>query len=170
METGDADVRESDDVGAEERGGDGGFFGDGEIAGTCTDNGYGSLLWRRVLCQSKAAGKFVMLGGGDVGENGGGVFGRDTRCEDADAGGCETQEDFGHLRGRLAGGEDDFRHTGAQGAMVVEAGEAEVLKRKGGQPLSDGFGGGFTSFELTQELENGFTPHEGLGAGWCETC
>jgi hypothetical protein len=37
-------------------------------------------------------------------------------------------KDGGNLGGRLACGEDNFRHSSAQGAMVVELGEAEVFE------------------------------------------
>jgi hypothetical protein len=34
------------------------------------------------------------------------------------------------LRGGFAGGEDDFRHAGAERAVVVKLGEAEVFERE----------------------------------------
>ena len=49
MEAGDAYVVEAGDVGAEEFGGDGGFFGDGEVAGAGAEDGdvpRGCCGWR----------------------------------------------------------------------------------------------------------------------------
>ena len=79
-----------------------------------------------------------------------------------------------HLRGGLACGEDHLRHAGAQGAMMVELGEAEIFKRQIAQALQ-GFGDAGAAFAhfVEQRLRSAGDPsapllvaavrrHEGL--------
>jgi hypothetical protein len=67
---------------------------------------------------------------GDDGLNCTPHFVRGAGCEDVAASQGHPAEDFGDLGGCFAGGEDDLGHAGAQGAVVVELGEAEVFKGK----------------------------------------
>ena len=108
MDAGDADVGDELDGVAHEARGDGGFFGDGQIAGAGADDGDGSLAW----------------GGGGLGEGDGSGRSRETRRgarrrgrrhtwrggaggQDIAAGLGHAGKDGGDLGGGFAGGEDD---------------------------------------------------------------
>jgi hypothetical protein len=62
-------------------------------------------------------------------------------------------EDGRHLRGSLAGAEDDFGHAGAKGAMMIELGKADVLEGQVAKAIEGGVDGGaaFAHF-----IEQGF--------------
>ncbi len=137
-----ANVGDEFDGVAHQVGGNDGFFGDGEIAGSGADDADDSLAsWGGGLAEGDAAGGGVMLGAGNGGEDGGGHFVRG-------AGGENVATSLGHageygcdLGGSFSGGEYDFRHAGAEGAVVVYFGEAEVLKGKvfeAGESFGDG--------------------------------
>ena len=48
---------------------------------------------------------------------------------------CHAGKDRGHLGGRFSRGKDHLGHAGAQGAMMVELGEAKVFKGEIAQPF-----------------------------------
>ncbi len=109
MEAGYADVVEAGDAGVEEFGGDGGFFGDGEVAGAGAEDGdVAPGFGVGGLAEGDGSGLRVVDGGGDGGEDGfgGGFVG--AGGEDVDAGCGHAGEDFGGLGGGFAGGVDDF--------------------------------------------------------------
>ncbi len=126
----DADVVEAGNTGAEEFGGDRGFFGDREVAGAGADNGDVALFIRGGwgLTEGEAAGLRVVAGGGDEGVGGFGCCRVTARGEDVGAGGGHASEDPGGLGGGFAGGEDDLGQAGAEGAVVVNARLAGVLE------------------------------------------
>ena len=66
----------------------------------------------------------------------------------------------------LAGGEDNFGEAGAQAAMVVDAGVADVLERQGRKALSGGFGGNGAAFDLGEEFEKGGRGHDASLLCW----
>ena len=76
MEAGYSYVVVAGDVGAEKLGGDGGFFGDGEIAGAGTEDGdVAAKGGVGGLAEGDGSGLWVVDGGGDGGEDGlGGGF------------------------------------------------------------------------------------------------
>ena len=80
------------------------------------------------LAEGDGAGLRVVDGGGDCCEDGCGGGGVGAGGEDVDAGGGHAGEDFGGLGGGFAGGVDDLGQAGAQGAVVVDAGVAEVFE------------------------------------------
>ena len=47
----------------------------------------------------------------------------------------EARKDSCHLRRRFALAEDHFRHAGAQGAVMIHFGEAEIFERKMAQAI-----------------------------------
>ena len=111
VEAGYAYVVKSKDAGAEELGGDGGFFGDGDVAGACAkdgDAGLGVQGRGASVPQSDGAGFWVVEGGGDLNGYRGCVVRGGAGGEDAGTGGGHAGEDFGGLGGGLAGGVDDF--------------------------------------------------------------
>jgi hypothetical protein len=69
-----------------------------------------------------------MLGLGYDGPNRSPHFIGGARGEDVAASLGHAGKDGGDLGGGLAGGEDHLGHASAQGAMVVELGEAEVFE------------------------------------------
>jgi hypothetical protein len=48
---------------------------------------------------------------------------------------CHAREDLRYLRGGLAGGKDNLGHPGAQRAVMVELGEAQLLEGHTLEPL-----------------------------------
>ena len=128
MEAGYSYVVEARDACVESLGGDGGFFGDGDVAGSGAEDGDVAAGLGGGLAESEGAGGFAVGCGGMRCEDesrGGGV---DASGEDVDAGGGERGEDFqGLLRG-FVGGVDDFGETAAEGAVVIDAGVAEVFE------------------------------------------
>ena len=100
----------------------------------------------------------TILGAGHDGGDGGVLFFGGTRRQHVAAVGGEAGEDVGYLAGRFALGKNHFGHALAQGAMVVEFGETEVLKGQVAQAL-DGFVGGEALV-----LEPGRRACEGLGS------
>jgi len=85
-------------------------------------------------------------------------FGR-ARGEDVAFVGGQSCEDFGYLRGGLAFAEDHFGHALAEGAVVVELGEAEVFEGEMAQALDGLVGGQFALADLVEELSDGFGVH-----------
>ena len=140
MDAGYADVVEADDVCVEQLGGDGGFFGDELVAGAGGEDGDVALGFVRSLLEGDGAGLRVIDGGGDGGEYGFGGDFVNAGGEDVGAGGGHAGEDFGGLFGGFALCVDDLGEAGAEGAVMVDAGVAEVFVGEGGEALGGGGG------------------------------
>jgi hypothetical protein len=130
------DVVEAGDAGVEEFGGDGGFFGDGEVAGAGAD--YGDVSFRfgvLGLAEGDGSGLRVVDGGGDRSEDGfgGGFVG--AGGQDVGAGCGHAGEDFGGLGGGFSGGVDYFGEADAEPAVVIDAGVAKVFEGEVGETL-----------------------------------
>ena len=93
------------------------------------------------LFERDGSGLRVVDGGGKGGEDHGGGGCVDAGGEDVDAGGGHAGEDFGGLLGGFVLRVDDLGEAGAEGAVVVDAGVAEVFVGKVGEPLGGGGGG-----------------------------
>ena len=151
------DARHSDvvkrlDVVAHEFGSDDGFLGDGNVAGSGGDDGDGALRASLtplgavsaargvVATQCDAAGERTIFGLWNLCRNGAELLFGGAGGEDIALGMMrgEVREDLGDLCGSFALAEDDFGHSVAQGAMVVELGKAEVFEGKMAKAL-DGF-------------------------------
>ncbi len=65
-----------------------------------------------------------------------------------------------HLRGSLAFSKDNFGHAGAQGAMMVDLGEAEVFERQMAQARDRVIGRELALAHLLEELADGFGVHD----------
>jgi hypothetical protein len=153
MNAGDAYVIEAGDGAAEELGGDGGLFGDGEVAGAGAEDGdvAAEFGWWR-LAQGDGVGGRVVDGGGGLREDvfrGGGVG---AGGEDVNAGGSHAGEDFGGLGGCFSGRVDDFGEAGPEGAVVVDASVAEVFEGEVGETSGCGLGGEGSAFYFGQEF------------------
>ena len=169
MQAGDADIVEAGDGGAEELGGEGGFFGDGEVGGAGAEDGDVAGVFGLEcglgcgLAQGDDAGLRVVDGGGGLGESGLGGGGVGAGGEDVLPGGGHAGEDFGGLGGRFAGRVDDLGEAGAQGAVVVDAGFGEgllgVFEGQGSEALGGGGGGEFSALDSGQEREEGVGGH-----------
>lgn len=155
MNAGDSDIVERLDLVAHQLRGNNGFFGDGNVAGSGRDDGDDALVAlfvalpastsarRVVAAKGDAAGEGVVFGFRDLSGNGLELLLSGARGEDVGVGvtGGESREDFGYLSGGFALTEDDFGHSVAQGAVMIEFGEAQVFKRKMAE-ASKGFVGG----------------------------
>jgi len=80
-------------------------------------------------------------------------------CQHVAGVGCQALEDVGDLAWGFALGEDHLGHALAQGAMVIEFGETQILEGEMAQAL-DGFIGRHALFSyLLEELAEGWTIH-----------
>jgi hypothetical protein len=68
----------------------------------------------------------------------------------------EPGEDSRDLRRRLAFTEDDLRHTRAQGAMMIDFGEAEILEGQMAQASDRSVGREFAFADLLEKLADRF--------------
>jgi hypothetical protein len=87
------------------------------------------------------------------------LFLRGARGEDVDATGCEFGEDVRDLRWSFTRGENDLGHSGAQGTMMVDLGEAEIFEGKRREAIRRIFRRELAGFDLAQEFEQSFTTH-----------
>ncbi len=110
----------------------------------------------RGLAEGDGSGLRVVDGGGDCGEDGfgGGFVG--AGGEDVDAGGGHAGEDFGGLGWGFAGGVNDLGKAVAQGAVVVDAGVAEVFEGEVGEACGGGFGREGAALDFGQEVGGGW--------------
>jgi hypothetical protein len=141
VDAGYAYVVEASDFCVEELGGDGSFFGDGLVAGAGGE--YGDVaggFGDGGLFEGDGAGLLVIDGGWILAEDGFGGVGVDAGGEDVDAGGGHAGEDLGGLLRGFVLGVDDFGEASAEGAVMVDAGVAEVLVGEAGEAV--GCGGG----------------------------
>jgi len=165
VEAGDADVVEAGDAGVEELGGDGGFFGGGLVAGAGGEDGdVAPRFLRGGLFEGDGAGFGMVEGCGRGFEDGGcgGLVG--AGGEDVGSGGGHAGEDFGGVGGRFVLRVDDFGEAGAEGAVVVDAGEAEVFVGKSGEADCGGLRGEGAGFDGGEEFEQGGFCHLALVA------
>jgi len=96
---------------------------------------------------------------GECGGYGGELFFGGARSQHVAAVGGEAGEDFGYLAGRFALGEDHLGHALAQGAMMVELGETQVLEGQVTEALHGFVGGKALLSDLIEELAKGFGVH-----------
>ena len=84
--------------------------------------------------------------------------------QDVDAGGGHAGEDFGGLFGGFALGVDDLGKAGAEGAVVIDAGVAEVFVGKIGEALAGSRWSESAGFYCCQKFEERcFIHDEGSG-------
>jgi hypothetical protein len=155
VDAGDSYVIDVLNVVAHEFGGDHGFFGYGDVAGSRRDDHDYSLAVTLAIalegdrfCQGTVLGLVLMIRGcgvSECGEDGGVLFFGGTRGENVAAVGGQAEEDGGYLGWRFAGGKDHLGHALAEGAMVVDFGEAQVLEGEVAKTIY-GFVGGETLF------------------------
>ena len=108
---------------------------------------------------ARARGRYSARGiVSERGGDGGVLFLGGSRGQHVAAVGGEAGEDVGYLAGRFALGKDHLGHALAQGAMVVELGETEVLEGQVTEALDGFVGGEALFFELAR------TDCEGLGS------
>jgi hypothetical protein len=95
----------------------------------------------------------------ECGGDGGVLFFGGSRGQHVAAVGGEAAEDAGDLTGRFALGKDHLGHALAQGAMMVELGETQILKGQVAQALY-GFVGREALFsDLLEQLAQGLGVH-----------
>ena len=130
MDAGDTDVVHAVGGAAHELGGDRGLLGDRDIGRAgATDDDAGTLRLARAI-KRDAAGVRVVDRVGQALLHRAICFDVGARDEHAVALRSETLGDSRDLLRRLALAEDDLRVAGAQRAVVINAGEAEVFVRQ----------------------------------------
>ncbi len=163
MNAGDSDVVKMFDFVAHEFGGDDGFFGDRDVAGSGGDHGDDALAvlhgialqndGARELAKFRGANFFLdrckLLFVGPRGQDIAPVFG-------------EAREDFCDLSRSLAFSEDDFGHADAQGTVMIDFGEAEIFERHMAQARDRIVGLELALSHLFEKLADGFGVHTGL--------
>jgi len=77
----------------------------------------------------------------------------------------EAGEDFGGVRRSLAFRQNDFGHTDAQRAVMIDLGEAEIFERQVSQAIDGGIGRELALAHLLEEAANGVGVHGGFAAG-----
>ncbi len=80
-------------------------------------------------------------GCGDGGEDHCGGGGVGASGEDVGSGGGHAGEDFGGLFGRFVLSVDDLGEAGTEGAVMIDAGVAQVFVGEAGETLGGGGGG-----------------------------
>ena len=68
---------------------------------------------------------------------------------------CESREELGYLRGTLPFRKDHFRHSGTQGAMMIQFGEAQVFEWHMAQALYCFIGRKLAPAHLLEKFANG---------------
>ena len=164
MEAGDAYVVETGDAGVEGFGGDGGFFGDREIAGASADYGNVALyVGGGGLMERDGSRGWVVMGGGvglEYGFGGGGVG---SGGENIYSAGDERGKDAGGLLGGFAGGVDDFREAGAERSVMVDAAVAEIFEGERGETGGGSLGGEGAALYGGEKIKDAGAGHLVLG-------
>src|ERR1017187_271997 len=160
VDAGDSNVVDMLNVVAHQFRGDDCLFGDRDVAGSRGhdhDDALAVLLAITLERDGPRQRTELRLGYG--GGDGGVLFLGGARGRHVAAVGGEPAEDFGHLTRRFALGKNHFGHALAQGAMVVDLGEAQVFKRQMTQALDGGVGREVLLSDLVEQLAKGFGVH-----------
>jgi len=161
VNSGDSYVVDVLDVIAHQFRGDDCFFGYGDVTGSGGyDHDHALAVRLAVALEDDGASEWTIVGLGhmvsECGGDGGVLFFGGSCGQHVAAVGGEAGEDVGYLAGRFALGEDHLGHALAQGAMMVELGETQVLEGQVAQALY-GFVGGEALFsDLVEQLAQGF--------------
>ena len=125
VDAGDSHVVDVLDVVAHQFGGDYGFFGYGDVAGSGGDDyDYARSMLFAIALQDDGARQGTILRLGLFGGYGCVLLFGGTRGQHVAAVLGQAGKDSGYLTGRFALGKNHFGHALAQGAMVIELGEA----------------------------------------------
>jgi hypothetical protein len=161
MNAGDAYVGNELDGVAHEARGDHGFFGYGQIAGSGADHGDGSLAGNSGrLGERDGTCCLVELGAGFDGDDGFKHFASGASGENIAAGLGHAGEDGCYLRGGLASSENHLRHSGAEGAVMIDLGEAEIFKRKIAEAVKGFADGGAALAYFVEQCFNAMAIHQ----------
>jgi len=160
MDARDSNVVKRLNLVAHELGGNDGFFGDGNVAGSGRDDGDDALVAvisaaRRIVAVKRdAASDRAIFGLWHLGRNGMELLLGSPRGENVGVGvmSREAGEDLRHLSGRFALTEDDFGHSLTQGTMMIELGEAEVFEGEVAKAVESFVGGKLTGADLVEQL------------------
>jgi hypothetical protein len=161
VNSGDSYVIDVLDVITHQLRGDDCFFGYWDVTGSGGhDHDHALAVRLAIALEDDGAREWTIVGLGpmvsECGGDGGVLFFGGSRGQHVAAVGGEAGEDFSHLAGRFALGKNHLGHALAQGAMMVELGETQVLKGQVTQALY-GFVGGEALFSnLLEELAKGF--------------
>jgi hypothetical protein len=131
VDAGDSDVVEMLDAVAHEFGGDYGFFGDGDVAGAGGDyRDHSFAVELAVAVEGDGSGERAVDGFGDLGRYSVKLFFSRARGQDIAFVLGQLRENLRHLGGSLALAENHFGHALAEGAVMINFGEAEVFERE----------------------------------------
>ena len=129
MDAGDADVGDQLDGVAHQARGNGGFFGNGQVAGAGADHADGSFAGGGVrLRERDGAGGFVILRARLSGATASKALAVARVASTLPPACAMCAKIVRHLCCGFALGKDDLGHAGAQRAVMIELGEAEIFK------------------------------------------
>src|SRR6202020_1200006 len=111
--------------------GDDCLFGDGNVAGAGGDDGNGPFtVLLRIALQNDGAREFAILDAADFLFYGRELFSVGAGGENIAAMFGEARENLRDLHWCFTFTENNLRHACAQGAMMIDLGEAEIFKRQ----------------------------------------
>src|SRR6266446_6742797 len=165
----DSDVINMLNVIAHQFRGDDRFLGYRDVAGSRRHNYDNALaVSLAITLEHDGASDWAILCQVYSGGDGGKLFLGGSRRQYVAAVSGQAAEDVGDLARRFALGKNHFGHALAQGAMVVDLGETEVLKGEVTQALY-GLVGGETLFpDLLEQLAKGLGIHAEVIVDWRE--
>jgi hypothetical protein len=73
----------------------------------------------------------------------------------------QTRKDFRHMRGRFLLAKNYFRHSGAQGPVMIDFGEAQVFKRHVAQALHGIVRRELALADCFEQFADGVSVHKG---------
>ena len=157
VNAGDADVVDGFGVVSHHARAEQGFFGDGNVAGACGDDGDGAFPQNLIIAlDGDYAGIGMKFGGFAEAFYGSEDFGVHSSDQDIVAGGLleHGADDSGDLLGRFAFSEDDFGEALAERAVMIDFGEAQVFKGEMLEALDGGVAGQFPALDGLQNFQN----------------
>ncbi len=132
----DSYVVEMLDAVAHEFGGDDGFFGYGNVAGSGGDDRDDAFaVALAITLERDGSGQRAVFGFGDLGGDGFVLLFGGASGEDVSSMLGKTGEDGGNLSGRFPFAENHFGHAYAERAVVIDLGESQIFERQMAETL-----------------------------------
>jgi hypothetical protein len=168
----DADVIDMLNVIAHQFRGDDCFLGDRDVAGSGGyDHDHAFAVPLAITFEHDGARQRPIFGQAHSGGDGSILFLGGSSCQHIAAMGCEAGEDVSYLSRRFSLGKNHFGHTLAQGTMVVDLGETEILKGQVTEALDGVVRREVFFSNLLEQLAKGLGIHSDVivdWAGWVE--
>src|SRR5262252_874070 len=156
MNAGNTDVVEVLDLVAHHFGRDDSLFGNRNVTGSRRDNRDNSpAVFGRIFLQDDCARKLPILHSPYLLLHRGKLPVVGARGQNIPAMSCQARENASHLRSRLSLAENDFRHSIAERAMMINLGESQIFEWKVTQAINRIVGRERASADLLKEVSYG---------------